>query len=169
MADETPKSVGEAAAQAPTGENRQVALQKIYIKDISMEVPQAPEVFTKEWKPHIDVELDTQAARVNDTTHEVTVRITMKAKLGEEVAYLAEVEQAGLFGMSGFNDDAEYRAVLGAYCPNILFPFIREAMADIVQRAGFPPYLLQPINFEAIYKQRLAAEQQGKQPGQTKH
>lgn len=168
MTEETPNPADKPQA-APSADARQVALQKIYVKDVSMEVPQAPQVFTREWKPKIDVELDTQASRVNEQIHEVTVRITMKARLGDDIAYLAEVEQAGLFAMSGFQDDAEFRAVLGAYCPNILFPFIREAMSDLVQRSGFPPYLLQPINFEAIYRQRLAAEQQGKQPGQTKH
>lgn len=156
--------------QTAAGEKtRQVALQKIYIRDASMEVPQAPEIFTQEWKPNIDVELDTKARKVNDTTHEVSVTITMKAKLGEEIAYLAEVEQAGLFAMNGFANDAEFHAVLGAYCPNILFPFVREAVADLVQRSGFPPYLLQPINFEAVYQQRLAAQQQGESPEQTKH
>lgn len=137
------------------GSGRQVTLQKIYLRDASVEVPQGPRVFTREWQqPRIDVDLDTRVQQAGEDHHHVAVTVTVTARVGEEVAYVVEVQQAGIFTVQGFNDDERDR-VLGVYCPDTLFPYVREAVSDLVQRAGFPPFLLQPINFEALFRRRL--------------
>lgn len=146
---------------------KQVVLQKIYLADASLEVPKAPEVFTRKWEPKVDLSINTAVNRVGEDTHQVVLTVTATAKLGEEeiVAYICEIKQGGLFVLKGLDDEAEHRAVLGAYCPNVLFPFARETVNDLVQKAGFPQFLLQPVNFDAIYQQHLA----GEQPDGTQH
>jgi preprotein translocase subunit SecB len=140
--------------QAPTPPARQVLLQRIYLKDASVEVPQAPQVFTRQWTPQIDVQVGTAAMPLAANTQQVMLSITVTAKLGEDVAFLVEIHQAGIFDISGF-PEAEVQAVVAGYCPGVIFPFAREAIADLVQRSGFPPILLQPINFEALYVEHL--------------
>lgn len=154
------------ADEAQSGD-KQVAIQKIYVKDASLEVPNAPSIFTQEWKPQVDVQLNTGVQNLSDETHEVVLTVTVTAKLGEETAYLAEVKQAGVFLLRGFADEAERGAILGAYCPNTMFPFVRETIADMVVRAGFPHFLLQPVNFDALYQQHLQQKQQA--TAETKH
>lgn len=154
-------------AEEQQGEDKQVAIQKIYIKDGSLEVPNAPGIFTREWKPSVDVQLNTAVKDLSDEAHEVILTVTVTAKLEEETAYLAEVEQAGVFVLKGFDDESERRAILGAYCPNVMFPFAREAIADLITRAGFPHFLLQPVNFDALYQQHLQQKQQTEDA--TKH
>lgn len=134
---------------------KQVAIQKIYVRDASLEVPGGPGVFAQEWKPTVDVQLNTGVQELKNDLHHVVLTVTVKTKLGEQVAYLAEVQQAGIFLLRGFGDAEEKRAVLGAYCPNILFPFARETIADQIRRAGFPEFLLQPVNFDALYQQHV--------------
>lgn len=147
---------------------KQVAIQKIYIRDASLEVPNGPGVFTQEWKPRVDVQLNTGVQDLKNDLHHVVLTVTVKAQLGEQVAYLVEVQQAGVFLLRGFGDVEEKRAVLGAYCPNILFPFARETIADQIRRAGFPEFLLQPVNFDALYQQHVVEAR--KQAGvATKH
>ncbi|HSW12499.1 MAG TPA: protein-export chaperone SecB [Solimonas sp.] len=138
-----------AAAAAPAA--RQVLLQKIYLKDASLEVPQAPEVFTRQWQPQLDVQVNTEVKNLPQDHYQVMLSVTVTAKLGDDVAFLAEVHQAGIFLVRGFDSAAEKHAVLGAYCPGQVFPFARDAIADLVQRGGFPQLLLQPINFEGLY------------------
>ncbi|MDX1498015.1 MAG: protein-export chaperone SecB [Salinisphaeraceae bacterium] len=145
---------------------KQVAIQKIYVKDASLEVPNAPAIFTQEWKPQMDVQLNTGVQDLSDEAHEVVLTVTVTAKLDDQTAYLAEVKQAGVFLVRGFEDEAERRAILGAYCPNTMFPFVRETVADLVVRAGFPHFLLQPVNFDALYQQHL---QQQQNKAETKH
>lgn len=154
------------ADEAQTGD-KQVAIQKIYVKDASLEVPNGPAIFTQDWKPQVDVQLNTGVQDLSDAAHEVVLTVTVTAKLGEETAYLAEVEQAGVFLLRGFEDETERRAILGAYCPNTLFPFVRETIADMVVRAGFPHFLLQPVNFDVLYQQHLQQKQQAAK--ETKH
>ncbi|HZR36549.1 MAG TPA: protein-export chaperone SecB [Nevskia sp.] len=141
--------------QAPTPPARQVLLQRIYLKDASVEVPQAPQVFTRQWTPQVDVQVGTAAMPLGGSAHQVMLSITVTAKLGEEVAFLVEIHQGGIFDISGFAE-AEIQAVVAGYCPGVIFPFAREAVADLIQRSGFPPILLQPINFEALYVEHLA-------------
>lgn len=149
-------------------DTRQVAIQKIYVKDSSLEVPNAPEIFTKEWKPSVDVQLNTAVQQLSEDTHNVVITVTVTAKLDEQTAYLAEVQQAGVFLIRGFEDEVEKGAVLGAYCPNLLFPFARETVADLVAKAGFPHFLLQPVNFDALYQQHVSQNKQNTD-STTKH
>lgn len=145
----------------------QVMLQKIFLRDASCEVPKAPQIFTKEWKPEIDVQLGTQTQGLKGDTHLVEVTVTVTAKLEADVAFLVEVKQAGIFDIKGIADKNQLKAVLGGYCPGILFPYLREAVSDLVQRAGFPQMLLQPMNFEALYQQHAAQAQAGEAAEQS--
>ncbi|MDA3919320.1 MAG: protein-export chaperone SecB [Salinisphaera sp.] len=145
MADETEN--GDA------GNQRQVALQKIYIRDASIEVPDGPRVFTEDYNPEVNVDLNTQIQSLSEETHQVVVTVTVTAKQTDRTAYIVEVQQAGVFQLDGFSDDEERSHVLGAYCPSVLFPYLREAIGDMVQRAGFPHFLLQPVNFDMLYAQ----------------
>lgn len=133
----------------------QVVMQKIFLADCSVEVPGAPMVFTKEWKPKMDVQINTDVKKVADNTHQVTVSVTVTAKLEDDVAYLVEVQQAGIFVLQGFAENDDVRPVLGAYCPNTLFPYLREAVSELIQKAGFPQFLLQPVNFDALFQEYL--------------
>lgn len=153
---QTPEAA--AATDSTAANARLVQLQKIYLKDASIEVPQAPQIFTSGIQPQIDVSVATDMKPLADDHFHVTLTVTVTAKTEQDTAFLVEVKQAGLFLVRGFENAQERGAVLGAYCPNMLFPFAREAVADFVQRAGFPQLLLQPINFEAMYVEHLARQ-----------
>lgn len=137
-------------------------LEKIYIKDLSLEIPHAPQVFLQQSEPQIEVRIDTGAAQFADGFHEVTVTATVTARAGERVLFLAEVVQAGIFQLRNVPPE-ELAPLLGIACANILFPYVREAVSDMVTRGGFPPVLLTPISFEQLYLQRLQG--QGGAPG----
>jgi len=156
------QNAGAGAAQGTP--QRQVLLQKIYLKDASLEVPQAPQVFTRQWQPQIDVQVNTDVKSLDNDNFHVVLSVTVTAKLGEDVAFLAEAHQAGVFTVRGFPSNEERQAVLGGYCPGLIFPFLRETIADLVQRGGFPQLLLQPINFEALYLEHLNRARAQKQP-----
>lgn len=143
----------DAAAQ-----DRQVQLLKIYIKDASIEVPGAPKIFTANVQPQIDVNVGTSMTQINEEQFNIVLNVTITAKVGEESAFLVEVHQGGIFLVRGFSNLQEKGAVLGGYCPSMLFAFAREAVSDFVQKAGFPQLLLQPINFEALYMEHLARQ-----------
>lgn len=130
--------------------DRQVILQKIFVQDVSLEVPNAPTVFTREYEPEIDVQLNNSVYALDDDTHQVVLTVTVTAKQDNSTSFLVEVHQAGIFTVSGFEGE-ERDAVLGAYCPSLIFPYAREAISDLVQRGGFPQLLLQPVNFDALY------------------
>jgi preprotein translocase subunit SecB len=155
MAENTPTTNGgEAGAQ--------LQLQKVYIKDASFEVPSAPHIFQEQGQPQVQLNLEHKVGTLGQDVYEVVLTVTVTCKLEEKTAYLAEVQQAGVFGILGF-DDASRDAVLATYCPNVLFPYARQIISDLIQNGGFPPFLLQPINFDALYaeQQRRAAEGQG--------
>ena len=156
--------------QNKEGDNQpqhQFAMQKIYIKDLSFETPNSPEVFTKEWKPDVNVELDTKGKEIAPDVHEVVLGITVTVKMEDKVAYLAEIHQAGIFTIKGFSGD-ERNAMLGSYCPNVLFPFAREVVSDLVTKGGFPQLLLAPVNFDAIYQEHVRrAQSEGQQEDGT--
>lgn len=154
------------AEQQNPAAGRQVVLQKMYLKDASVEVPKAPEIFTRQWQPETDVQVNTQATDLGENNWQVLLSVTVTAKAGTDVGFLVEVHQAGIFTITGF-DPVEVGAVLGGYAPGLLFPFAREAVADLVQRAGFPQLLLQPINFDALYldHQRANAAPAGQADG----
>lgn len=147
---------GEQAAQP------QVAVQKVYVRDGSVEVPAGPRIFTEEMQPELNVDLNSRVEQIEGDAYEVAITVTVTAKQGDKTAYIVEVQQAGVFHVSGFEQDAQKNHVLGAYCPGVLFPYVRESVSDMVQRAGFPPFLLQPVNFDALYQeqQQRRAQQQ---------
>ncbi|MES9944851.1 protein-export chaperone SecB [Candidatus Thiodiazotropha sp. CDECU1] len=133
-------------------QNREFALQRIYTKDISFETPNTPAVFQQEWKPETSVNLNTEVNKLTDTAFEVTLTVTVTSKVEDKTAYLVEVKQAGIFSITGFPDQ-EMGPLLGAYCPNQLFPYVREAISDIVMKGSFPQMVLQPVNFDMLYAQ----------------
>ncbi len=140
---------------SPAASTRQVALQRIYCRDVSLETPLTPQIFNRQWTPKVDVQVDTNIDGLGDNIYQVTLSITVTAKLEADTAYLVEIQQAGIFQLVGFSDQAEVQSILGAYCPGVVFPFARETLSDLIQRSGFPQLLLQPINFEALYTQHL--------------
>jgi len=141
----------ENGAQAAA--EKQFFIQKIYLKDISFESPNSPKSFmVKEWNPDVNVQVGNAAVKLGDNTYEVALTITVTATQGEQTLYLAEVQYAGIFAVSGM-DQEELQHTLGAYCPNLLLPYIRETVSDLVTKGGFPQFLLQPINFDALYLQ----------------
>lgn len=159
MAEQTPPEAGQ----------KQFGIQKIYVKDMSFETPNSPGIFTQDWKPEINLELNTQGSKVTEGVHEVILSLTVTAKLGGNTAYLAEVQQAGIFSMQGFGE-AELAPMLGAFCPGTLYPYAREAVSDLVARGGFPQLVLAPINFDALYAQQIQKVQaQVVDPGQPQH
>ncbi len=148
MADETP-----GQAPQPVFE-----IQRIYLKDVSWEAPTAPAVFTKQFKPATNVDLNSAFRKLADHVFEVDLNLTVTVKSNDEVAYLVEIKQSGIFSIAGY-DDAQLGHLLGSYCPNILYPFAREVISDLVLKGGFPQMLLAPINFDALYMQHLAERQ----------
>ncbi len=149
-------------AAAPEGQ--QFILQRIYTKDVSFETPNSPAVFTEQWEPEVNVELNSTGNKLtDDNIFEVVLSVTVTAKLGEKTAYLAEVQQAGIFTLNGFSDQ-ELNALIHSHCPNLLFPYVREVVSDLVSKGSFPQMLLQPINFDALYAQHLQKQQGQAEP-----
>ncbi len=133
-------------------------IEKTYVRDLSLEVPNAPHIFMEGDTPEVAIQLSTQAAPVGDGVFESVVGVTVTAMIGEKTVFLVELKQAGIFRIQHVPEQ-DLDPILGIACPNILFPFAREVVADAVNRAGFPPVILAPVNFEAIYQQRLAEAQ----------
>jgi len=134
-------------------------IEKIYVKDLSLEVPNAPAVFLEREAPQMDMQLNTQSAPVQDGIYETVLSITITAKIQDKTAFLVELKQAGIFRIQNIPQEAMEPA-LSVGCPNILFPYAREAVSDAVLKAGFPPLMLQPVNFELMYMQQQAQAQQ---------
>ena len=151
--------MAEENNQAPAENGPEFSILRIYLKDVSLETPNSPEVFTQEFKPEINLQLNTAVKRIEEDLHEVVLNVTVTAKQGEKTGFLVEVQQAGLFTVKGF-DEAQKGAMLGAYCPNTLFPYAREAVSELVTKGGFPPLLLAPVNFDAMYAERAAERAQ---------
>lgn len=133
-------------------------IKKVYTKDISLETPNSPQVFTMEWDPEVNVQLGSEANRLDERFFEVVLSATVTTKIGERTAYLVEVHQAGIFEISNVEEE-ELPGVLGSICPGILFPYAREAVSDLVTRAGFQPMLLSPVNFDALFYQHMMEAQ----------
>jgi preprotein translocase subunit SecB len=144
-----------APAEAAADQNAQpsFAIEKLYIKDASVEIPNAPQIFTDRTQPQVNVELGNSATKLDDGIFEASIKVTVTAKIGDKVAFLVEVTQAGIFGIRNVPED-NLEMIIGVTCPNILFPYVREAVSDLVTRAGFAPVLLNPINFEALFMQQ---------------
>lgn len=133
---------------------QQFEIQRLYIKDTSFESPNTPQIFREEWKPEVNIEIQTKSVILEGAVHEVVLTVTATTKISGKTAFLVEVQQAGIFTIGGF-EKAQLAQMLGSFCPNVLFPYAREAMSDLVVRGGFPPLYLTPVNFDALYAQHL--------------
>lgn len=147
---------------------QQFSIQKIYLKDVSFESPNSPAVFTGEWKPEVNVQLNTEIKGLDNDMHEVILSVTVTAKQQDKTAFLVEVKQAGLFQLAGFEQE-QLGGMLGAYCPETLFPYAREAISDLIGKGGFPQLLLSPVNFNALYMQHQQQKQQSQAATDTAH
>jgi preprotein translocase subunit SecB len=134
-------------------------IEKLYVKDLSVEVPNAPAIFLEREAPQMDVNMSTQSQMLEDGVYENTITVTVTAKSGDKTMFLVECTQAGIFRIQNVPQD-QMPLVLGIGCPNIVFPYLRETVSDVVLRAGFPPLLLNPVNFEALFLQQQAQQQQ---------
>lgn len=142
-----------------TTQEKQFSIQKIYTKDISYETPNAPKIFREKWEPSVDFNLGTHVDKLEEGVFEVTLTVTITVKSAETTAYLVEVNQAGIFTLENFSEQ-ELPPMLGSFCPNILFPYAREVVSDLVAKGGFPQLLLAPVNFDALYAQHMEHLQQ---------
>jgi preprotein translocase subunit SecB len=140
-------------------------IQKIYTQDVSFESPNSPGIFTSEFKPALEVNLNVESRALEEGIYHVVLRVTATTKVEEHTAFLCEVEQAGIFTLQGFGEE-ELAYLLGAQCPNTLFPYAREAVSDLVARGGFPQLLLEPVNFEAMYHGHLQQQAAQEVPSQ---
>ncbi|HET7268410.1 MAG TPA: protein-export chaperone SecB [Oleiagrimonas sp.] len=157
----------ESAANGQSnGQNDQpqMMLQKIYIKDSSFEAPNAPQIFQEigesQVEPQVQLNLSQEATKLSDEVQEVVLTVTLTCTVGERTAYLAEVHQAGIFAIVGFSAEDE-AGIVGSYCPNVLFPYARQLISSLVLEGGFPPFLLQPINFDALYAEQMRRNAEG--------
>jgi preprotein translocase subunit SecB len=149
-------------AEQEQANTKQLAISKIYVKDFSFESPQSPAIFKGgEWKPETNLNLRSTHNAIEGNAHEVVLTITVDAKSDDKTVFLVELQQAGIFEIAGYEGD-EFGAIVGSFCPNILFPYARETIASIIQKGGFPEFVLQPINFDALY---LQAKQQAAEQG----
>ncbi len=162
MSDETTNGAAVPATAEEQGAT--FSVEKIYTRDVSFEAPNAPAVFTEQGQPDLQMNLNQRAGQVGENAYEVVLGVTLTCTVNGKTAYLAEVQQAGVFGLAGF-DAAGLDAMLGAHCPNILYPYARQAISELINGGGFPPFYLQPINFDALYaeglRQRAAQQEQG--------
>lgn len=146
----------------------QFAIQKVYVKDLSFETPNSPEVFKMEWKPVVDMHITNEATPLGEQLYDVVLSITVTVKIDEKTAYLVEINQAGVFYINNVPEEIIGR-MLGTACPNILFPFVREAVSDVVTRGGFPQLLLAPVNFDALYLQQQKQQEASQPKSDTTH
>ena len=162
MADEATN--GAAGAEAAVPQGAQFMVHKLYLKNVSYEAPGVPAAFQEQAMPQLQLNLNQKVTRFEADAYEVTLSITLTCTINEKTAYLAEVEQAGIFGLTGF-DDATLDMMLGTHCPNVLFPYARQAIGDLIAHGGFPPFVLQPINFEGVYAEQMRRRmEQAQQP-----
>jgi preprotein translocase subunit SecB len=154
-----------AAAPEQAQQSAQFSVQRIYTRDISFETPNSPAIFQKEWKPEVKLDIDTRTNEIDANLYEVILSITVTATIGEETAFLCEVQQAGIFSVGDMPDQNKAHT-LGSFCPNMLFPYAREAVSNLVNRGTFPPLNLAPVNFDAIFAAYMQkrAEQGGAAP-----
>jgi len=151
--------------------DRQFMVHRIYTKDLSYESPNAPEIFRQEWQPNHELNLNTKVNKIEDDAYEVVLSVTVTTKIGDKTAVIVEVHQAGLFGVQGF-PEPELGPLLGAYCPNLLFPYAREVVSDLVTKGSFPQLVLQPVNFDALFaqhQQKMADQIKGEPEKAAQH
>lgn len=147
--NETTNGAHEAAANAA-----QFNIQKLYVKDVSFEAPNTPMIFNEQGNPDLNLNLSQKVGKLAEGVFEVVLGINLTCKIGEKTVYIVELEQAGIFGLTGF-DERNLDFMLGTYCPNVLFPYARQVASELIAQGGFPPFYLQPINFEGIYAESL--------------
>lgn len=152
MAEET------KSEETPQEAAQNLAIQKIYTKDVSFESPNSPLGFQDEWKPEISVDLNTDGQTLENDHYEVVLKVTVTAKNDNKTIFLVEVHQAGVFQLTGF-DDEQRSFILGSYCPGTLFPYAREVISGLVTDGGYPPVILAPVNFEALYQEHQQRNQ----------
>ena len=141
-------------AAAPEATGPVFTVEKVYAKDVSFEVPGAPAVFNEQTQPQLQMNLQQGVQRLIDSAYDVVLGINLTCTIGDKSIYVAEVKQAGVFGLAGF-DAAALDGMLGVHCPTVLYPYARQLISDLIQAGGFPPFFLQPINFEALYAEGL--------------
>lgn len=158
--NENAANQGEQKVETPEG--MQLVVQTIYAKDISFETPNSPEIFLEQYKPDINVNLNSRVKDLENDSYEVELQVTVTSKVGEKTAYIAEVKYGAVYGIKGIEEQDRAR-LLRTFCCEQLFPYVREAVSEAVSRGGFPRFVLQPINFNALYEQaqQQAAQQQG--------
>ena len=145
----------QAAAQPQTDASEpRFLIQRIYVKDISFESPNTPGIYAEEWKPDTNLQMNSEAKPAGENYYEVVLQLTVTVKSQDKVAFLVEISQAGVFEIAGYSND-EMNHLLAAYCPSVLFPYAREAVAGLVSKGSFPEMHLSPINFDALYAQRV--------------
>src|SRR5258708_11293339 len=148
----------DKAQQKSQATQPQFEIQRIYIKDISYEAPNTPHTFVEDWKPEVQLNLETKSNRIQDNVHEVILSVTASVNSNKKTAFVIEVHQSGIFVVTGFASD-QLRHMLGSFCPNILFPYAREVISDVVMRGGFPQLILAPVNFDMLYAQHMEEQQ----------
>jgi preprotein translocase subunit SecB len=153
--EQQPETQENTEAQVNDNNNEpRFLIQRIYIKDVSFESPNTPAVYAEEWKPETNLQMNSEAKPAGADYYEVTLKLTVTVKSQEKTAFLVEIAQAGVFEIAGYSDD-EMNHLLAAYCPSVLFPYAREAVANLVSKGSFPEMHLSPINFDALYAQRV--------------
>jgi len=149
-----------AEEQAP---QTNFSIQKLYVKDVSYESPDTPKTFRfSKWEPQVELNLNNAHSKIDDNMYEAILTVTATVKHEDKVAYLVEVQQAGIFAVVGFNEN-DQKYLLGSQCMNILFPYARETISDLTSRGGFPPLILAPVNFDALYQQHMQQQSTNKQ------
>jgi len=148
------------AAEGKEQPGQQLVIQRIYVADLSFESPQHPLVFRQEWKPEMSLDVGSKSRELNDATYNVVLRLTITVKNEDKAAFVMEVQQGGIFTISGFNKE-QLQHTLGSFCPSILYPYAREVVTDVVTRGALPQLILAPINFEALYQQQQAQQEGG--------
>jgi len=165
MADDhnEPQQPGSKQQQNPAS----FQIEKVYVKDLSLEIPNAPQVFVQQAQPQLEVQIHTESAQFAEGYFEASVSATVTAKAGERTLFLAEAVQAGIFSVRNVSAE-ELDPLLGVACPTILFPYLRETISDLITRGGFPAVLLSPVSFESLYVQRLREQGQAQGGGEPK-
>ena len=165
--DDQAQGGGQAGAQ-PQGNQPVFSIEKLYVKDLSVEVPGAPQIYQQREAPQVEVSMNNSGKPVSDGYYEVVINLTVTAKIKDKTVFLVEVAYGGVFQVRNV-PEAEIDMVMGVTCPNILFPYLREVVSETVSRAGFPPVILAPMNFEAIYKARQQEGAKQAASGTTTH
>jgi len=143
------------ATKTDTAKKPEFVIHRLFIKDLSFEAPDSAKTFKEQWEPVVDLNLNNDNQHLEDDLYNVTLKVTVTAKIKDKVVFVAEVKQSGIFLVKDFEKEQK-EELLGSFCPNVLFPYAREAISDVINRGGFPPLYLAPINFDAIYQQGKA-------------